>query len=192
MSYYDKYLKYKFKYLQLKDLSQNKSFNLSGGGSCGGDDDEKPSDDFKSTFINTNCGGEHDELVGGGTEMSSEYSVSETETQYGGKTESKEEAGEEAGEETEEAGEAGEAGEAEEAEEAEEEVKETESKPTPEVKETESEPTPEVEETESEPEDGQNGGGFLNNIIDQLSDSAESFDLSKGEFDSELSTLSEF
>ena len=172
MSYFQKYLKYKSKYLTLKQQLE---------GQMGGAEENKEpielntlSDSPSTEEIEKKITPEEDEEKEEQDEMNtSEYSASETEQeQDGGAEEGTEEGTEEGAEEKDDEEKDG-------AEEKEEVETETDSETDSDL-------------SDSESEDEQTGGAFFNHVMDQLSSSVKSFDLQKGNFDSELSSLSEF
>ena len=169
MSYFQKYLKYKHKYLVLKQQYQNQT---------GGADIELDSlsdselDQIEKQIKFELKGGAEDTEA---SDASSQYTATEDNTE----SEQPEENNEETTEED---------SSSEESEEESDEEKKKKENNTEEnaVTETDSE----LSSTDSLDQEG--GGRFFNHVMDQLSSSVRSFDLQKGTFDSELSSLSEF
>lgn len=162
MSYFQRYLKYKHKYLTLKNQLEQV------GGGCG-DDHESKMDVLELESLSD----------------TPQYSEDLEKTlQTGGDNKEGEEAGEDAESASEE-----EVG--EESESAEEENG-NESDGGDSFVTTVNGSDSDSSKSDSEPEEQIGGGRFFNNVMDDLSSSIHSFDLQKGGFDSELSPLSDF
>lgn len=198
MSYFQKYLKYKHKYLTLKQQlaqvgggeEENKQIEV-------GTLSDQPTEDYSASPTEVSqTGGDEEQPENTHDEEKSEVSPKkkDTEEEKDGEKEDTEEE-KEGEEEKEEEGEKKEEGEQEGGDNMTELA-------TSEYSSSESDAESQngggdrsdtdsyLSDDESDLE--QEGGAFFNHVIDNLSSSVKSFDLQKGNFDSELSSLSEF